>query len=99
MTMSDAHLRDSRGNRYSTPELAQAATRQNEADDAQREARAKAAADAWEADLQRRYLATPGATEADWQRDRADVIASARKSAALAADDAARDLNARRYAV
>lgn len=102
MTMTDRadnELRDNRGNRYATAEMAAAATRSNEAADAEREARAKAAAEAWEDDLKRRYLSQPGTDEASWQRQRQDIVDEARKRAALSADDAAREANARRYAV
>lgn len=95
--MVDA-LRDNRGNRYPTEEAAAAATARNEQDDAARAATEATRAADWEAGLKDRYLSTPGATEADWTRNRQAVIDAARQNAALATDDAVREANARRYA-
>ena len=77
------------------------ATAKREAEEARRRAREKERADAVEADLKRRYLATAGATETGWEREREQILADHRRrqvTEAASADDRARALNARRYA-
>jgi hypothetical protein len=85
------------GRRYATKELADSARRAAEQSQRAREASARAEAQAWENGLRDRYLATPGATEDDWNRDRESVISEARKRAALSEDDAARRSFAQGY--
>jgi hypothetical protein len=89
---------DSRGNHYATEALRDSAEAQHAVDDKKRADSAAQEVEAWEANLRNRYLETPGSSEADWQRDRAEVLSSARKRAALATDDSNRADNARRYA-
>jgi hypothetical protein len=85
------------GTRYATKELADSARRAADRSQRARESSAKVEADLWESRLRERYMATPGATEADWNRDRADVISQARKQAALAGDTKARKAFAANY--
>lgn len=89
--------RDNRGNLYATAELAQAANSRIAREDADRAAKEQAASEAWENGLRERYMATPGATEAEWTRDRDSVISEARKRAALDSDDTARTAFAAQY--
>jgi hypothetical protein len=91
------NLRDTRGKRYATAELAQAANARIAREDADRAAKERAEADRWEAELRQRYMATPGATDDDWKRDRDSVISEARKRAALDSDDTARTAFAAQY--
>jgi hypothetical protein len=48
--------------------------------------------------LKERFLATPGATEADWTRERAGILAKAREAATLERVDVVRTANRSRYA-
>jgi hypothetical protein len=85
------------GRRFATKELADSARRAADRSQRAREASAKVEADLWESRLRDRYMATPGATEADWNRDREAVISEARKTAALAGEEKARTAFAARY--
>ena len=77
------------------------ATAKREAEEARQRAREKERADAVEADLKRRYLSVPGATETGWEAEKAQILADHRRRRVTEAadiDDRARALNARRYA-
>lgn len=54
-------------------------------------------AERFEADLKHKFMSVPGTTEADWTRNRQQVLDEARRKAALADDVAARAAMAARY--
>lgn len=84
------------GVKYPTIEAAEQARHQMEAAAlAARERRDKLAA-SFEAELRERFLAT-GATDADWQKQRASIVAKAREVATLERGDVARSRNGQRY--
>lgn len=51
----------------------------------------------YERDVQRAYMATPGADEAGWKRDRAEVLAESRKADTLRQREEARRSQAALY--
>lgn len=84
------------GVKYPTPELADRARREQEVSAQTAQARRVKLAQSFEAELRERYLAT-GATEADWQQQKASIIAKAREAATLHHADVARAANRARY--
>jgi hypothetical protein len=78
------------GVKYATPAIAAKARRDAEALQKRvAEAKAKRAAD-FEWGMKDRFMATPGATEEQWTKEREGILAEARRKAALEGDDAAR---------
>lgn len=54
-------------------------------------------ADRHEGEIRRAYMSQPGADEAGWQRDRADVLSESRKQATLRQHEEARRSQAALY--
>lgn len=85
------------GIKYATPELAARAKRQQEASEQAAQERKAKLAEVWEAELRERFLATPGATEEDWARQRESIVGKAREAATLERADVTREINRARY--
>jgi hypothetical protein len=63
----------------------------------EREDRRQREAERHERELKRAYLATPGATEDDWKREKAGILATERAEQAVRTKDAARRAQGRMY--
>jgi hypothetical protein len=79
-----------------SPETIAEVDRQRDELATRRQAMKAARAATFERALRDRYMQT-GASDADWERDRASVLAAARSAAAVSGDDAARRHSASRY--
>jgi len=84
------------GVKYPTIEAAEQAQRQMEAAALAARERRDTLAASFEAELRERFFAT-GATDADWQKQRASIVAKAREVATLEQGDVARSRNGQRY--
>jgi hypothetical protein len=63
----------------------------------EREDRRAAEAERHERELRRAYLASPGADEAGWEREKAGILATERAERAVKNEDAARAAQGRMY--
>src|SRR3712207_3549882 len=84
------------GVKYATPDLAERARRQQEASAQAAQERREKLAQTFEAELKERFLQT-GATEDDWQQQKASIVAKAREAATLERAGVARTVNRQRY--
>lgn len=90
MGITDADLRDVRGERHPTTESVALANERHAKADAERAQREKQEAQQFEAGLKAKFLSVPGSQESDWERNRVQVLDEARRKAALSEDDKAR---------